>query len=222
MSAIEPPKKEIHALYDIGTISQAKSCPKCHSIFLSDDECEACGYQLKIDLLGEPFGYRSFFSLKEGYEFIHPWTFRFLLIGVLKENSAIKKYRGVMERRLTILVNYFILNDDSDDKRRLFIFEAREIIQEYWHVHGKLSRLWRRLEPLESHPLFHILSNDLVEFEKRPHPTQEWKSFENWKNALYEARLWGLIPMTFALKLFLGMGAVLAASYLVLKVLTAS
>lgn len=222
MSNLEPSHSKIHALYDIGTISEAKACPKCHSVFISEKECEACGFQFHIDQLGEPFGHRSFFSLRDEYHFSSPWAFRFLAIGISTQSSVIQKYQGALERRLKVLMEYFSLGDENEERRRLFLFEAKELIFEYWLTQGKLSRVWRSLELLEGKILYQPLSELLIELDKRVHPKDSLKDLRLVKTWFKGASLGGLLPLTFLIKFLIGSTAVIGASYLALRVLTAS
>ena len=43
-------------------------CPKCSSIFVEDDYCEACGYRFNVDQLGQPFGQLSFYEFSKEWE----------------------------------------------------------------------------------------------------------------------------------------------------------
>jgi len=45
-----------------------KKCRGCGSIYITPDECEACGLQFRPHKLGKPLGPRSFFSLREEFE----------------------------------------------------------------------------------------------------------------------------------------------------------
>ncbi len=44
-----------------------KRCEFCQSVYLTNNLCEACGRSVNYDLLGPPFGPKSFYGLKERY-----------------------------------------------------------------------------------------------------------------------------------------------------------
>lgn len=194
------PERKISSLHQIGHLSHAITCPKCHSVFVTEKECEACGYQMGVDKLGEPFGLKSFFGIKEEYQFIYPWTFRLLNIGLVKEKTILK-YRGVLRRRFETLMTYFSMNKGSSEERKLFLFEAKEIIHEYWLCRGKLSQLWIIAERIEGLPFHASIVEELKVCESKGLPRLKLQKE-------------GILPPPFITKLILGVVFVVGASYL--------
>ncbi len=194
-------EKSVSSLYKIGQVSKTLMCPKCHSIFVTEKECEACGYQIGIDKLGEPFGLKSFFGIRDEYQFSYPWLFRLVPFGFGLQSKGLTKYRGALRRRFETLMTYFSLEKGSNEERKLFLFEAREIIQEYWNCHGKLSHLWVMTERIEEQPFFMTLIEDLKEYEQRKRVPLQFK----WE---------GLLPPSFVLKLLVGIIFIVGSAYL--------
>ena len=196
--------------------TKKKTCPKCSSVFVTEKECEACGYQLAFDALGEPFGERSFFNLKD--ELLHQYKFRYMAIRLnfLKKNPVIKKYERKCLKRLEVLCDYFFNQQDKDrEKRRLFLFEAQEILKELVQLKIPKSYLWMILEKGEEHPFFETLSKELKNDENE---REEFWSLllTNLPAPIRSFPSWG----TF-LQLAVGAGSVVVAAYLVMKYLTA-
>lgn len=195
---------------------KVKTCPKCRSVFVTESECEACGYQLKFDRLGEPFDHKSFFNTRE--EFQHRFKLQYLLgrTSFMKDNKELKRYLRTIKNRLVTLCDYFFESEDEDQERRkLFVFEAQEIIHELLLFGTQPSHLWLMLEKGEDHPFFQLLT---LELRNAPEAdsyllkdffsrffSEELKRFPSWK--------------TFG-KLGLGAGFTIVAAWLVMKYLT--
>jgi len=102
-------------------------CPKCESIFITSKECEACGYQFAIDRIGEPYGDKSFYALKDTYlsSFfslvrLYPSLERFF-----KDKK--RKYIFELKRRFQLLADTF--ENDSSPGSEFFI-EIRDLVIE--------------------------------------------------------------------------------------------
>ena len=103
-------------------------CPKCHSYFVSEDECESCGFQINFDVVGNEFGPRSFFFMKE--VFVENLT---LIEGFLPQNLLNKlektlKYKRLIFKRYKELLGAWISYPASHDYITL---ECRHIVREY-------------------------------------------------------------------------------------------
>ena len=44
-----------------------KRCQFCQSVFITDKACESCGRSMTYHLIGEPFGVKSYYGIKERY-----------------------------------------------------------------------------------------------------------------------------------------------------------
>lgn len=193
---------------------EKKTCPKCQSVFVTDKECEACGFQLAYNPVGEPFGERSFFNLKE--VFLHEFKGKYLLVryGFLKDDSSFKKYKRSVLKRFEVLCDYFFNQNDGDrENRKLFLFEAQEIIKELRMFNVPKSYLWMTLEKGEDHPFFEVLARE-VKDDGLAKDSFGSLLLSTIPSNLREFQSWGII-----LQFLVGSGAIIAAAYLVMKYL---
>ena len=132
-----------HPLRPLDKIEIQGRCPNCGGLFVTERECESCSYQFGVDLLGEPFGERSFFELESDYhanlsflERLLPRERRFL-----KKNH--KRYLNHLKRRFDILVDYFSHQQGhaNEKKKKLFLLEAKFLIEAYAAEGGNMALL---------------------------------------------------------------------------------
>lgn len=191
-----------------------RTCPKCGSYFITKKECESCGFQFWIDLLGEPFGEKSFFSLKDDFEHQYSWYYRFFFLNSVRNSKVVKRYKRSLLKRFEVLCGYFFDEfDQNKERRKLFLFEAKEIMNEIFLWGGSLSQLWLMLERGQYHPLFQGLAQELKQIES----SRETKV--KLKELVLNERLMGTFSYLFLGKLALAFSAIITASYLFLKVL---
>lgn len=195
-------------------IQVKKTCPKCGSYFVTKKECESCGFQFWVDLLGDPFGERSFFNLREQFQHQYQWHYRFAFLKTVKESKVVKRYLRTLYKRFEILCGYFFDEFDKDkERRRLFLFEATEIMNEVSLWGGGLSQLWLMLEKGDHHPLFKKLASELQDIEGHS------KSKINAKDLFLSGKLFGTFSYGFLFKVFTGFAAVTIAAFLFMKLL---
>lgn len=85
-------------------------CPKCESIYITSRECEGCGYQFSRDRIGEAYGIKSFYAIKDQYVDSLPSIVRiFPRIESLLGNYT-KKYSSDLMRRFLALTEHFMLD----------------------------------------------------------------------------------------------------------------
>lgn len=193
-------------------VAVKKLCPKCGSLFVTKKECEACGYQFWVDLLGEPFGARSFFVMRDDFTHQYRWVYRFAMTSWGKQHQALVKYRRTILKRFEILCGYFFDEfDKNKERRRLFIFEAQEIIHEYALIGGNLSDLWLIIEKGDHHPLFPQLAKKIEAQNQEPAAGIDLKNF------LVEGRFLGTFTYSFLFKLGMGAAAIVLAAYLYMR-----
>ena len=195
-------------------IKAKKQCPKCSSVFVTKKECESCGYQFWVDLLGSPFGARSFFNIRDEFQHRYTWLYRFSFLESVRKGSEVKKYHRSLIKRFEILCGYFFNEFDEDkERRKLFLFEAQEIMNEVNLWGGSLSQLWLMLEKGEKHPLFQNLSMNLKNLE------QSRTSKVSLRDHFLGLKLYGTLTLPFITKIILGLSAVVMAAFLLMKVL---
>lgn len=114
--------------------AEIKKCPKCSSVFVTDDECESCGFQFGINYLGEPLDEKSFYSLQENY------------VNELKRSyfsSTIKKltanYLRAVLHRFDVLVEHFTTPDNQNFE--FFSYELKSVIEELLNLKMDAERI---------------------------------------------------------------------------------
>lgn len=109
---------------------KTKKCPKCSSVFLTDSECEACGFQLNFNFVGEPFGHLSFYTARE--KFHSTGTLRKLAYYFYgNKYRRYKKYELTLKRRFSNLLTYFFEHiDPGEERRKFFFFELSQLVEE--------------------------------------------------------------------------------------------
>lgn len=125
-----------------------RKCPKCNSVFISDMECESCNYQLHFDLLGEPLGLRSFYTLKENY-----WNDLSSVSKIhhsfeKKSNVKYESYKRKILLRYNVLLDYFYDSSRSlmDTNRALFLQELKDTILELMQYGVAERTIWRKVD----------------------------------------------------------------------------
>lgn len=103
-------------------------CPKCESIFITNHECESCGFQFRVDRLGEPFGERSFYALRDSHVSSFPIYLKLMNINLEnKKGKKVRKYRHLLIHRFEVLADHFRLNEEMQSD---FEIELRDLISE--------------------------------------------------------------------------------------------
>ncbi|MDC1175267.1 hypothetical protein OAT67_07715 [Bacteriovoracaceae bacterium] len=139
-------------------------CPKCHSVFIEDDHCESCSYQLNFDLLGSPFDNKSFYSQVELFKARGPLLYRFSN-GVLGQNHKLfRKHKRAMKKRFYDLSEYIFERVDNDkERRKMFLFELEQIIPYLLKLGVHEEELYVLFERHTKHPLSQRLFKKLNE-----------------------------------------------------------
>lgn len=112
-----------------------KACPFCHSYYLTDTQCEACGKSLVYDPVGEPFSAKSFFAIKERYVEEFDVLTRFYPVFESLSSDEALAYTRKLKKRLIDLLDYFnyreaFYDEKSLFERKLFFIECQFIIDE--------------------------------------------------------------------------------------------
>lgn len=139
-----------------------KTCPKCASIFMTDSECEGCGYQLDYNPLGEAFGEKSFYSLKELY-----WNERSRLVQLWpdlerKKSLDAQKYLRDLHHRYELLLNFLL--GESEEDRSFYWIEFKDTCFELVSYDVSVNELSGKLNDHSFHgyaPLIHDFLKEL-------------------------------------------------------------
>lgn len=162
-----------------------QKCPFCKSVYLTDTQCEACGRSLQYDPVGEPFGGKSYFAIKERYVENFDILTQFYPVFEKRNSTEAKAYGRKLQKRLIDLLDYFqyreaFYDEDSLQERKLFYIECKFIIVELIEYDTPINHV---LEIIEQKSEGVILS-DLVNFTRQSFETIEVDMQSWWQRAL--------------------------------------
>ena len=202
---LEKAKEKItsSALRPFEKVTISKVCPACSSVFVTKKECESCGLQFWVDLLGEPFGERSLFVMREDFLLNLPRFSSLLPKRFFNNLKVTQKYRRSLLKRFEVLLGYFFDTTEADiSKRKAFLFEATELIEEFVSSGGSPSALWVMIDRGELHPFAPALYQALKKSEDQPVASRErWERVhlvDFFDNSIYQEFLLATAAVTVA------------------------
>lgn len=188
-SSFTPPSEVI--VIPKSSYKPKKSCPFCHSYYLTDTHCEACGKSLVYDPVGEPFSEKSFFAIKERYVEDFDVLKRFYPVFESIHSKDAKKYARKLKKRLIDLLDYFqfreaFYDEESMHERRIFFIECQFILEELLSYAEPTNDLLKIIEAKSAGVLKEELIRYLVETAKNTKVDRRnlWEKFGDLK--LYE------------------------------------
>jgi len=139
--------------------SPVQTCPKCGSIYLSESECEACGFQLQFDPYGEAMGEKSFQSLKSSY--LASMSLMGLSLTQMQRfyPERVLQYKRNLIHRYRLLIEYFTTSN-QDSRRKFFLVELKDLIGEMIHYQVDQEVIWAPLDEIteqDDHLLYQII-----------------------------------------------------------------
>ena len=147
--------------------SHYKKCPKCRSFFITESECESCGFQFKKKL-ESVFSHRSFYALKDDYNREMEIFYRFLPKLISKNHPIRKKYVILYLNRSKKLIQYFSHSDHSPERLRLFLSEFEALCEEAFQLKVTTENFFEIIEKCENdilrQKLFEITSVTQAKF----------------------------------------------------------
>ncbi|RLA63311.1 MAG: hypothetical protein DRQ88_05815 [Epsilonproteobacteria bacterium] len=184
-------------LNDIEILPEAqrptKKCHKCHSIYVTDTECESCGLQFRPHELGEPLGPRSFFTLKEEFEGQKN-------IFTKRKSMIFKIYRKKLILRFRALLEALEYSFDDLDSWNTFNFELLELARYLASSPQNKYLLNRILLEKRDHPQFFEL-NKVIQIGREA-PLVEIDSYPFKKTIYFLCFLLLLVPICMFLNKF--------------------
>ncbi len=184
-----------------------KTCPKCKSVFVTDSECEGCGFQLSYTPLGEAFGEKSLYGLKDDY-----WMFRSRLVkqwpSLERKNSTDAiKYKRDLLHRYELLLNFLL--GESDEDRSFYWIEFKDLCIELCDYSLKPSELSQMLNDHSFHGYAPLIHDFLEELDHRKLTTSTlWERFVGYK-------VLGILRIKFLILSGIALAAISTASILV-------
>lgn len=185
-----------------------KRCQYCQSVFLNEKLCESCGRSLQHHPIGEPFGGKSLYGIKERYiESLNPILHFFPFLENKKSPMA-KSYVRKLEKRFSDLVSGFnSLDLMAINQRKLFYVESMELIDELLRYGFHPSLLQALLLENDSS----LVGQELMFYlQGMSTETIKTKADKAWSLLFLEYRLWGILRIEYLLKVFIITATVLS------------
>ncbi|MBC7540049.1 MAG: hypothetical protein H7281_14595 [Bacteriovorax sp.] len=148
--------------------------------------------------IGEPFGAKSLYGIKERYIESFNKLNRFFPVLENKKSSIAKSYVRKLEKRFSDLISAFNSSDMlANDQRRLFYVESMELIDELlrYGVHSSILQvllLENDSSLVGQELLFYLQAADEI--------NNKSKLEKPWLEQTLEYRLWGVLRVEYFLK----------------------
>jgi hypothetical protein len=175
-----------------------KRCQFCQSVFITDKACESCGRSMTYHLIGEPFGVKSYYGIKERYVESLNIADRFFPVLENKKSPLAKSYVRKLEKRFSDLISAFNTSGIiAEDHGKLFYVETIELVDELlrYDIHPSIFQalLLENDSSSEGQKLLFYLENQGI----------SKKTEEAWPELFLNYRLWGVLRVDYFLKIFL-------------------
>jgi hypothetical protein len=149
-----------------------KLCPSCKSVFITDVECESCGIQFNVDMLGDPqnnephITEKSYFGIKDEYRnnlsLLSKNYIYFENLNSLKCKSYLRK--------ITLRLNYLLgevpkrIRNKSiqTESLKFYEFEGIFILKELLYYRTDIDTIWSDITKHEDTFLGNVLSSWLI------------------------------------------------------------
>lgn len=175
-----------------------KRCPYCQSVYLTDSLCEACGRSLLYHPIGEPFGPKSFYGIKERYLESQHAFYRFFPQFEDKNSRYANSYKRNLSKRFTDLLEAF--NSDEPmvkENRKLFYAESMGIIDEMLRYNVSPQLIQTVLEDNDAS----LVGRELLFYLQNTQANV--LASKKWQQEFLDFRLWGIVRVEFVVKAFL-------------------
>lgn len=175
-----------------------KRCPYCHSVYLTDSLCEACGRSLLYHPIGEPFGPKSFYGIKERYLESQHAFYRFFPQFEDKNSKYANSYKRNLSKRFTDLLEAF--NSDEQmvkDNRKLFYAESMVIIDELLRYNVSPQLIQDVLEDNDAS----LVGRELLFYLQNAQLNAAGS--KKWQQEFLDFKLWGVVRVEFVIRTIL-------------------
>jgi hypothetical protein len=172
-----------------------KRCPFCQSVFIGEKSCESCGRSMQYHPIGEPFGAKSLYGIKERYIESFNTINRFFPFLENKKSLMAKSYVRKLEKRFSDLISAFNSIDMiANDQRKLFYVESMEMIDELLRYGISPSILQALLLENDSS----LVGQELLFYLQGS--SSAMKAEKTWQDQVLNYRLWGVLRFEYFLK----------------------
>lgn len=175
-----------------------KRCPYCQSVYITDKLCEACGRSMQYHPIGEPFGPKSYYGIKERYIESQHTFYRFFPVFEDKDSNLANSYKRNLSKRFSDLISAF--NTDEaivKDNRKLFYAESMEIIDELLRYNIPVIIMQTLLEENDNS----LVGQELLFYLQNSN--EQKMNSKKWQQEFLDYKLWGVLRLEFFLKIFL-------------------
>ncbi len=184
-----------------------KRCPNCHSVFITDKSCESCGRSLLFHPVGDPFGPKSFYGLKERYlDSLNPFMTHYHQLENKQSTSAKSYIRNISKRFSDLISGINTVGMIPREQRKHFYIECIAIIDELL-LYGTRPKI---IEMLLSQNDNSLLGQELIYYLQ--FAQKNIKAEPSWSEFCLNYRLWGTIRLEFLLKVILFSATVLTVA----------
>jgi len=138
-----------------------KRCPNCQSFYLTDTECESCGFQLDFDRMGKPFDERSFYNYKDDYWECQPFYVKLMNSLENKNSELCGIYRKQLNHRFDDFMKFVAKWYVGDEHTPHYLFELSDLIKEMVIYNVPTRYISESLQKKKLDHLFNELLMDL-------------------------------------------------------------
>lgn len=185
-----------------------KRCLTCHSVYLNETHCEACGRAIDFNLLGEPMSFKSFYRIKERYIEEHSPLVKYYPVFEDRTSNRASSYKRNLIKRFKDLVHAFSSpNNLSELSRKLFYLETKALVDEMIDYEISANSLIDIIFKMGNEDL---LLQDLIHYIQVA--SVHHKKYEAWPIAFLNYRILGFLRVEFSLKFFSIMAAIVFAA----------
>jgi hypothetical protein len=154
-----------------------KRCPTCQSVYITDVDCEACGRSLLYHPIGEAFGPKSYYGIKERYLENLNGLIRFFPLFENKKSLLAKSYVRHLSKRFSDLISAFNSSGLIDSAEGEFFYvECVEIIDELLRYRLGPDLIQRLLEDNDSSQIGQKLRLYLQNARLKIHAEESWRT----------------------------------------------
>lgn len=177
---------------------QTKTCPKCDSVFVTSKECESCGFQLKLNFIGEPLDRKSFYTMQDKYVRAIKKAF----FSSTKKDLR-KEYKRAIWHRFDVLLNHF--PDPENEHFSFFSIELKDLVEELLIFNMSVDKLKFKCVQSEVPALKKYISEIITEWQANHQKASYPGIWEFFNLHSSNIRMWFVIYSTLIFLAYIGL-----------------